>query len=226
MTEFPKDGFSSMLNTASSRQYRASEKRKLTREQNCAAIQAAAWRVFCSIGMDAATVRDIVNLSGVSPGTFYNYFRTKEAIFEVLSQNLFEKIRIETRQAASEATNAEELLFLTYRAYLDLLQSIDGAMAFIGRNQHNVRAQLYRSTTIRGLSANLEEDLRRFIPASILSQHDLMLASSIIIAAGAEAVFHGGRPLAISAPELHEFLTKFMMGGLNAWLVPASQRPG
>jgi AcrR family transcriptional regulator len=34
----------------------------------------------------------IVNRSDFSPGTFYNYFRTKEAIFEVLSQELLERI--------------------------------------------------------------------------------------------------------------------------------------
>lgn len=215
-----------MLISESSRQYRASEKRKVTREQNCAAIQAAAWRVFCTIGMDAASVRDIVNLSGLSPGTFYNYFRTKEAIFEVVSQDLFEKIRIGSREAAAKATNAEELLFLTYQSNLDLLQSIDGAMDFIERNQHHIRSQLYPSTAISGLSADLQEGLRRFIPASVMSQQDLMLTSSILIAAGAEAVFHRGRASPISVQDLREFLTKLMMGGLNAWLVTAEQRPG
>ena len=38
------------------------------------------------LAVDAANIRDIANRSGLSPGTFYNYYRTKEAIFEALSQ--------------------------------------------------------------------------------------------------------------------------------------------
>jgi AcrR family transcriptional regulator len=75
-----------MMKASLPRKYRSSEKREATKEQNRAAIEAAAWEVFCMTGMDAANIRDIVNRSGVSPGTFYNYFRTKEAIFMSLSQ--------------------------------------------------------------------------------------------------------------------------------------------
>ena len=110
------------------RKYRASEKRQATKEQNRAAIEAAAWEVFCTIGMDAANIRDIVNRSGLSPGTFYNYYRTKEAIFEVLSRNGLERIRTESREARARAANAEEFLFLCYDSYLNLLQSIPGAL--------------------------------------------------------------------------------------------------
>ena len=205
------------MKTSPSRKYRASEKRKATKQQNRAAIEAAAWDVFCTIGLDAANIRDIVNRSGVSPGTFYNYFRTKEAIFKVLSQELLERIRSENRAARAQAASAEELLFLSCQSYLNLLQSIDGAMDFIDRNQHHVRAQLYPSSAIAGLAADLEEDLRRFVPPPAMSQQDRALVSSIIVAAGAEAVFRAGRKPRIGMKYLLEFLTKFMMRGLSEW---------
>lgn len=206
-----------VMKTSPSRKYRASEKRKVTKQQNRAAIEAAAWDVFCTIGLDAANIRDIVNRSGVSPGTFYNYFRTKEAIFGVLSQELLEKIRRENRAARAQATNAEELLFLSYQSYLNLVQSIDGAMDFIDRNQHHIRSQLYPSSAISGLAADLEQDLKRFIPHAVMSQQDRELVSSIIIAAGAEAVLRAGRKPRISMKYLLKFLTKFMMRGLRDW---------
>ena len=199
------------------RKYRTSEKRKATSEQNRAAIEAAAWEVFCTIGMDAANIRDIVNRSGVSPGTFYNYFRTKEAIFEVLSQGLLERIRTGGRAARAQASSAEELVFLGYQSYLNLLQSIDGALDFIERNQHHIRSQLYPSSAMSGLTADLEQDLRRFLPSSVISREERLLISSIIIAAGAEAVFHLDRKPRISMKHLREFLTKFMMKGLSDW---------
>ena len=141
----------------------------------------------------------------------------KEAIFEVLSQELLERIRRENRAARGQATNAEELLFLSYQSYLNLVQSIDGAMDFIDRNQHHIRSQLYPSSAISGLAADLEQDLRRFVPQAVMSQQDRGLISSIIIAAGAEAVLRAGRKPQISMKYLLEFLTKFMMRGLSGW---------
>ena len=102
------------MKTAPAQKCRDPEKRKITKEQNRAAIQKAAWEVFCTIGMDAANIRDIVNRSGLSPGTFYNYYRTKEAIFEALSQELLNRLRAETRASRAKATNLEELLFRCY----------------------------------------------------------------------------------------------------------------
>ena len=58
------------MKTAPAQKYRDSEKRKITKEQNRAAIQKAAWEVFCTIGMDAANIRDTVNRSGLSPAPF------------------------------------------------------------------------------------------------------------------------------------------------------------
>ena len=208
------------MKSSPARKYRPSEKRNATKEQNRAAIEAAAWEVFCTIGMDAANIRDIVNRSGVSPGTFYNYFRTKEAIFEVLSQNVLERIRTETRAARVRAATAEEFLTLSYESYLDLLQSIDGALDFIDRNQHHIRSQLYSSSAISGLTADLADDLRRFVPPALMSPRDRMLVASIIIAAGAEAVFHAGRKVR-TMKHLREFLAKFMLQGLSGWQ-PAS----
>ncbi len=205
------------METSNSRKYRASEKRRATREQNRAAIEAAAWDVFCTIGLDAANIRDIVNRSGVSPGTFYNYYRTKEAIFGVLSQNLLERIRTEIREARAGAATVEELLSLGYEAYLNLLHSIGGALDFIDRNQHHIRSQLNPSSAMSGLVGDLERELRRFFPPEALSHQELALVSSIVIAAGAEAVLRVGVKPRISMKRLRELLTTFMTKGLSEW---------
>jgi len=198
------------------RKYRTSEKRNATKEQNRVAIEAAAWEVFCQIGLDAANVRDIVDRSGVSPGTFYNYFGTKEAIFKVLSQNVLERIRRETQAARAKASSLEELLVVSYASYLDVLRSVDGALDFIDRNQHHLRSQLYPSSAVSGLAADLAEDLRRFVPPGAMSHGDRILISSIIIAAGAEAVFHVGRKPRMMK-HLREFLPKLILKGLHGW---------
>jgi AcrR family transcriptional regulator len=75
--------------------YSLSEKREMTRAQNMEKIEAAAWKVFSTLGLDGATVRDIVTESEVSAGSFYNYYRTKEAVFDKLVAQLMERIRLE-----------------------------------------------------------------------------------------------------------------------------------
>lgn len=212
------------MKTGPARKYRDSEKRNATKEQNRAAIQTAAWEVFCTIGVDAANIRDIVNRSGLSPGTFYNYYRTKEALFEVLSQGLFERLRAETRASRAQATTVEELLFCCYDSYLDFVESIDGAMDFIGRNQHHIRSQLYPSAAISGLLEDLADDLRRFVPG--MSARDRALVSSLIVTAGAEAVFRVSREPRGSTKYLRGFLPKFLLSGLSGWSNPGSAKPG
>jgi hypothetical protein len=94
---------------------------------------------------------------------------------------------------------------------------IDGALDFIERNRHHIRSQLYPSSAMSGLTADLAQELRRFVPPGAMSQQDRMLVSSIIIAAGAEAVFHVGRKSRTNMKYLREFLAKFLMNGLSGW---------
>jgi AcrR family transcriptional regulator len=214
------------MNAAVPRKYRTSEKRKATKEQNRAAIEAAAWDVFCTVGMDGANIRDIVNRSGVSPGTFYNYFRTKEAVFEVLSQQVLERIRTETRAARAKATDLDEFLKLCCQSYLDLLQSIDGALAFIDRNQHHIRSQIYTSSAVSGLAEDLEKELREFLPPGAMSRQERLLMASIIIAASAETVFRASRNPGLGVKQMRDFLAKFMISGLSGWQQPRGRPRG
>lgn len=214
-----------MTSASTGRKYRASEKRVQTRQQNSADIQAAAWRVFCSVGMDGANVRDIVKQSGLSPGTFYNYFKTKEAIFDVVAQDLFERLGEVTQAARAQARTLEELVDFAYRAYLDFVQTTEGAMEFIGRNQHHLRSQIYPSEAISAISRDLEHDLRRFISSETMSDTEIALFAAMMIAAGAEALFCSTLKPRIGPTELLAFLRTFILQGSSGWVSPQAPRP-
>ena len=55
-----------------------------TRQRTGAALLKAARSVFSEIGFGAAGVRDIVRRTDLASGTFYNYFKDKEEIFEAV----------------------------------------------------------------------------------------------------------------------------------------------
>ena len=52
-------------------------KRARNKRANRAAILEAARRCFLEHGYDAVTIRDVIRLSGLAAGTFYNYFPDK-----------------------------------------------------------------------------------------------------------------------------------------------------
>jgi hypothetical protein len=94
---------------------------------------------------------------------------------------------------------------------------------FIGRNQHHIRSQVYPSSAISGLLEDLADDLRRFVPA--MTKRDRALVSSLIIAAGAEAIFRVNREPRASMKYLRDFLPKFMLNGLTEWNASAAAKP-
>jgi AcrR family transcriptional regulator len=65
-------------------------------ERNQKKIEDAALRVFTRLGFHGTSVRDIAKESGVSIGNLYNYYRTKEEIFESIVERYethMEKLR-------------------------------------------------------------------------------------------------------------------------------------
>src|SRR4029079_16907220 len=62
-------------------------KRERAKAANREAILVATRRVFAQLGYDAATVRDIIRGTELASGTFYNYFRSKEEVYEALADD-------------------------------------------------------------------------------------------------------------------------------------------
>ena len=61
------------------------------RQSTKSRIIKSAWNLFYKKGYDKTTVEDIINASKTSKGTFYHYFKGKEALLNTLSYLLDEK---------------------------------------------------------------------------------------------------------------------------------------
>ncbi len=96
-------------------------KRERTKAANRQAILAAARRVFAQLGYDAATVRDIIRGTDLASGTFYNYFRSKEEVFEALADDGARRFRPILREAREQAKNFEDYLHSAFLAYFQFL---------------------------------------------------------------------------------------------------------
>ncbi len=96
-------------------------KREQTKSANRQAILEAARDVFSEMGFEASTVRDIIRRTNLSVGAFYNYYRSKEEVFDALADDGARRFRPILHEAALKATDFESYLRAAVGAYFKFL---------------------------------------------------------------------------------------------------------
>jgi len=96
-------------------------KREKTKVANRLAILAAARKVFAELGYEAATVRDIIRGTELASGTFYNYFKSKEEVFDALADDGARRFRPILRMARENARSFEDYLHSAFVAYFHFI---------------------------------------------------------------------------------------------------------
>ena len=132
-------------------------RREQTKERNRAAILAAARACFAADGYGGTAVRDIVRRSGLSPGSFYNYFGDKEGIFLALVEESTSLIRLRLREARRSARSLEEFVGVAYHAYFSGVAEDPAMFELLRRNTGTVRAMLDDALLAAGVDELLED---------------------------------------------------------------------
>src|SRR5215475_13430263 len=94
-------------------------KREQTKVQNRHLILEAARRVFAELGYGATTVRDIIRATPLASGTFYNYFKSKEEVFQAIQDESALRIRPRLREERARAGTIEEFISSTFRTFFE-----------------------------------------------------------------------------------------------------------
>ena len=199
------------------RTYRKSSKREETQRRNRELVEAAAWEIFATKGYDAATARDIISVSGVSPGTFYNSYKTLDTLFEVTLTRLIQQVNDVTTEARAGYHALDQMLIRSNRAFLDLISSIPLGREFCERNQHHIRASLYTVKATAGLLEGLHSDLISTFPDGALSSGEQRLVSALILSTGLEALFLMTSADGTDAAAISQFITRLTLHGLQPW---------
>ncbi|MEL6663556.1 MAG: TetR/AcrR family transcriptional regulator [Pseudomonadota bacterium] len=97
-------------------------KRALSKAANRQAILEAARGVFARLGVDSTTVRDIIRETDLAAGTFYNYFKSKDDVFEALANESTTRFRPRLAEVRAKATDFESYIRAAYRAYFEFLR--------------------------------------------------------------------------------------------------------
>jgi len=94
-------------------------KRARTRKE----LVSAAFNVFAEKGFDAPVVADFIAASGVSRGTFYNYFQTREEILAAVADELAREINASILPVLADLRDPAELAAAALRCFIGMAAS-------------------------------------------------------------------------------------------------------
>jgi AcrR family transcriptional regulator len=188
-------------------------RRERTKAQNRETILAAARGVFAELGFAAATVRDVIRATPLASGTFYNYFKSKEEVYQALRDRSALEVRPLLREARSAAAGGEAFVAANFQVYFRFLAGRhDGAAA-----PEASRFRMDSPEVLAGM-AELQEDISAAIARGLFAPLD----AGLLAAAISGIAFEVGESVkqGRDAEDAAAFATALVMGGIKALAAP------
>jgi AcrR family transcriptional regulator len=193
---------------------RAPGKRERTKVQNRHTILEAARRVFAELGYGATTVRDIVRATPLASGTFYNYFDSKEEIFQAIQDESALRIRPRLRQERAHAQNIEVFISGSFRTFFEYVESDQHSFRAIRRNTDAMRVRMDTPEMIAGFD-ELREDLEAAISRGLLPHVDTDYLMAAFVGVAFEIAERMLRRDNSDPASAAEFATALFLGGVR-----------
>src|ERR1043165_208021 len=189
-------------------------KREQTKLQNRELILAAARQVFAELGFGATTVRDIIRATPLASGTFYNYFKSKEEIYQAIRDDVALAIRPRLRAERSRAKTVEEFISGSFRTFFEFVASDEVRFRSMRSNADSTRVRMDTPEVVAGFE-ELREDIEKAIAAGLFppTNPDFLMAAIVGVAFEVgERMSLGSKPDPAAAAL---FATALFMGGLK-----------
>ena len=193
-------------------------RRERSKAANRQSILDAARRVFAQLGYEAASVRDIIRGTDLASGTFYNYFKSKEEVFEALADDGARRFKPVLRAQRDRATSFEEYIHGAVHAYFSFLvnEHASGAHPILERGPH-VRANTPETIAVyEEVRDGVADAIARGLAPKV--DPDFLAAACVGVAQEVGDVM-----LKSSPPDVDRatrFVTSFILGG-----VPEAAKP-
>jgi AcrR family transcriptional regulator len=197
-------------------------KREQTKVQNRCMIMEAARQVFAELGFGATTVRDIIRATPLASGTFYNYFKSKEEVFQAIRDEAALNIRPRLREERVKARTIEEFITGTFHTFFEFVISDEANFHAIRRNTDTIRVRMDTPEVIAGFE-ELREDLEKAIAKGVFPPVDADYLMAAIVGVAfevADRMIHREVPDPAGAAV---FATALFMGGVRT--LPHSTLP-
>jgi AcrR family transcriptional regulator len=125
----------------------------------------AAREVFALRGFSAATLDEIAERAEFGKGTLYNYFQSKDEIFDTVLADIFDEfLTIAAETCTDPGIGIEESYVDFARRLLEHLYANHGIYNLLMREMHNMHHQSHFATMFPNLLLLLAEPLKRGLP--------------------------------------------------------------
>src|ERR1700741_5004631 len=190
-------------------------KREQTKAQNRQMILEAARGVFAELGYGAATVRDIIRATPLASGTFYNYFKSKEEIYQAIRDEAALAIRPQLREERQKAATVEEFISATFRTFFEVVTRDEMNFRTIRHSADVSRMRVDTPEVIAGFD-ELREDIETAIVKGVFPPIDADYLMAAIVGVAFEIMEHILRRENRDAKAAAEFATALLLGGIRA----------
>jgi AcrR family transcriptional regulator len=198
---------------------RRSARAEAQRERRRGHILAAASTLFSQRGYHATSIADVIEAAGISRGTFYLYFDSKDAVFLELMEQFIQQIMAVVEVVDPEAPEPTTRIVENVRRVVEVVFERRDLTVMVLREGFGVRPDVDEKLGrfygfVREM---LEGALRNGAQHGLTRQVDEALVATALIGAIKEVVLHelaAGRPEAESRAAVTEALIGFGLRGL------------
>jgi AcrR family transcriptional regulator len=192
----------------------AGGKRERAKAANRDAILAAARRVFAQLGYEGASVRDIIRGTELASGTFYNYFRSKEEVFEALQDDIAKRFRPILHEQCERAETFEHFVKGSLDAYFHFIAD-ERANGRILMDDHNQPMSVRLDTpemkaVFDEVRVQIESAIGRGLAPSIDADYFAAAAIGVAREVGDRMLMRGGADVKAAA----DFCAGFILTGM------------
>lgn len=144
-------------------------RQKAMTDQRRALILDAARAAFFELGLDGASIREIAQRAGYTPGAIYSYFASKEEVYAALLGESLERLNAQVAQACAAGGRA---------GAARVRASANAFFDFYRENPRDLDLGFYvfQGLQPRGLTPVLNEDLNRRLRAALQPTQDALEA--------------------------------------------------
>lgn len=190
-------------------------KREQTKKNNRSAILEVARDVFAKLGYGATTVRDIIRATDLASGTFYNYFKSKEEVFEAIQDETALRVRPRLRAERMRARSVEEFVAGTFVTFFESVAEDRRAFAVIRRNADAIRIRMDTPEVIAGFD-ELRSDLVAAIADGLFPPVDVDFLVASFVGVGFEIAEYMLKRDPLDTQAAADFATALFLNGVRA----------
>ncbi|MEO0883759.1 MAG: TetR/AcrR family transcriptional regulator [Pseudomonadota bacterium] len=192
-------------------------KRARAKAANRQSILDAGRIVFARIGYDATTVRDIIRETNLAAGTFYNYFKSKEEVFEAISTESTRRFRPILRQVRENSNDFEGFIEGAYRAFFQFIAN-ENKEAISAGGAHTAMLGIRVDTPeMKAVFDEIRNDVETMLPEDLGSSLDTEYLTAAAIGIAREVGDHMLQRRPADVDGATHFATTLMLSAMSGF---------